>query len=239
MSKMPIHKSRTLKKGDSKGTRRRKLSPAKKPPRKAKSKVRRKLDNLKSSPRGPYKLSDAKIREFTTWVATNPEMPLRLYCGRLGISVETLDQWRKLAEVDASSIYGRFVAAFERARNKAWENLQRLADRMRPHETLFRLHHRDYPNERLQLELSGVDGGPIRMAISPIEIQLCHSGAGSESNTTFAVRDERTAVPALELPEPDQAPGITEPVTVVHPEPAPERVNGIDGRLGHVLPRRG
>ena len=63
-----------------------------------------------------------------------------------------------------------------------------------------------YPSEaRIQMELSGPNGGAIPVAINPIEIVLSQTGTGNGS--PFPVRDERTVAPLQELPEPeDQVP---------------------------------
>ena len=215
---MPIPRKRTLKAADSKV------------PRKVKSKARRKRTNLTSAHRGPYKLTDQKIREFTTWVAQNPEMPLRLYYGRLHISKETYNQWRHLAEAQPGSIYARFMSAFNLARNKAWENLQKLAERCRPHEVLFRLHSQDYPSERLQMELSG----SLDVAVAPVSIELHCDGAVHP----FTYRDEHAEAPprASAEPSPLMTPAISQAqTTAVEKFQKNIAANGVPSRLAQML----
>ena len=72
-----------------------------------------------------------------------------------------------------------------------------------------------YPSEaRIQMELSGPNGGAIPVAINPIEIVLSRTGTGNES--PFPVRDERPVAPLQELPEPeDQVPASAQAQNLV------------------------
>lgn len=155
------------------------------------------------------------IENFVSSIQASPDAPIACHCACNGISRETYYQWRDRAANEPDSIYVRFVSAVDMAMGLAWRTLHQRAATAKPEQVLFRRHAEDYPSEtRLQMELSGVGGGPISVAIAPIEIQL--SRGGEDTPTAFPTRDERTERPAPVLPEPE--PDIDD-----------------NGRLGHVL----
>lgn len=107
--------------------------------------------------RRPYKLHERTIGALIRSINDCADAPLECHIGAAGISKDTYYEWRKKAEADPKSEYGRQLTRVDRALYQAWRRLHEAAVKHKASEVLFRRHGEFYPGEKVRMDLTSGD----------------------------------------------------------------------------------
>ena len=128
-----------------------------------------------------------------------PGLPYAGACAKVGISERVFQDWMLRGEVEPESLYGKFREAVEQARMEGLYNGHKEVATVDVKWLLERRFPEIYGTPKQKLEVTGQDGGPVKIEAG-IQVIVESSDPGSKESSLTVFVDERPGSPWFGLP---------------------------------------